>query len=137
MTTEIVRIYKSISTVPTPYVPNGVYYVRVGTGIDIYVASSTGDAIFKHNTGSNLSYVSYVISVGYPAVKIKEITITDSNCTTNSIINIYWNEDAENSSELDQFNFHLIPNNGNFNIIMQHCNADSFGGQFNIKYKIE
>jgi hypothetical protein len=136
MTTEIVRIYKSISTVPTPYIPNAVYYVRIGTGIDIYVANSTGDAIFKHNTSTS-NYTDYVISVDYPAVKIKEITIKDSNCTTNSIISIYWNEDTENSSELDQFNFHIIPNNGNFNIIMQHCNADSFGGQFNIKYKIE
>lgn len=70
----------------------------MSTGIDIYVANSTGDAIFKHHR-SNLSYVSYVISVGYAAVKI-EITITDSNCTTNSIINIYWNEDAENSFQI-------------------------------------
>ena len=136
MTTEIVRIHKSISTVPTPYVPNGVYYVRVGTGIDIYVANSTGDAIFKHNTSTG-NYINYAISIGYPAVRRKEINIIDSNCTTTSIIDIKWNEDEENSSELDQFNFYTISSNGSFKIIMQHCNTDKFGGTFNIKYKIQ
>lgn len=136
MTNEIVRIYKSISTVPTPYIPNAIYYVRAGIGIDIYVSNSTGDAIFKHNN-DNVKYTSYIASVGYPAVFLKEFDVVDSNCTTTSIISIVWNEDNENSSELDSFNFHIIPSNGSFKIIMRHNEFEKFGGTFNIKYKIE
>jgi hypothetical protein len=43
------KLYKSISSVPTPYTPNAIYAVRVGTGVDIYIANSDGSAIFKHN----------------------------------------------------------------------------------------
>ena len=52
--TEEIKIYKEISTVPVPYEPNALYYVRVGTGIDIYLSNSTGDAIFKHNQPKGL-----------------------------------------------------------------------------------
>ncbi len=51
MTNSTYKVYKEISAIPTPYVPNATYYVRIGTGIDIYVANSTGNAVFKHNTG--------------------------------------------------------------------------------------
>jgi hypothetical protein len=49
------KLYKEISSIPTPYTPGGIYVVRVGAGIDIYVANSTGTAIFKHNTNSTLT----------------------------------------------------------------------------------
>lgn len=43
------KLYKSISAVPTPYTPNALYAVRSGTGIDLFVANSDGTAVFKHN----------------------------------------------------------------------------------------
>jgi hypothetical protein len=49
------KIYKEISSVPTPYTPNAMYCVRAGLGIDIYVSNSTGTAIHKHNTGAGSS----------------------------------------------------------------------------------
>lgn len=49
MATEKIELYKSLSSVPTPYIPNAMYCVRVGVGIDIYVANSTGSAVHKHN----------------------------------------------------------------------------------------
>lgn len=137
MTTEVIKIYKSISSVPTPYVANAVYYVRVGTGVDIYISNSTGDAIFKHNVDSENSYISTVLAIGFPAVFTKKINISNTNCTINSVIDIKWNEDSENSSELDQFIFYTISNNGSFDVIIQHKDKESFGGDLNIKYKIQ
>lgn len=49
MSTIVAKIYKSISVVPTPYVPNAVYFVRSGNGVDIYTADSTGTNVFLHN----------------------------------------------------------------------------------------
>jgi hypothetical protein len=55
MTGNPFKIYKEISSVPTPYVPNAMYCVRAGLGIDIYVSNSTGTAIHKHNSGAGAS----------------------------------------------------------------------------------
>lgn len=62
MLVDELNIYKEISQVPTPYIPNGVYFIRVGNGIDIYVANSTGTAIFKHNNESILISTSDIVN---------------------------------------------------------------------------
>jgi hypothetical protein len=55
MTSNPFKIYKEISSVPSPYTPNAMYCVRSGLGIDIYVSNSTGTAIHKHNSGAGAS----------------------------------------------------------------------------------
>lgn len=48
------KVYKSISTIPTPYVANAIYFVRLGAGFDLYMADSTGTNVFKINDESLL-----------------------------------------------------------------------------------
>ena len=45
----IFRPEKVIGSLPTILTPNAVYFVRVGTGIMIYVADSTGSVAYPIN----------------------------------------------------------------------------------------
>ena len=40
---------KVIGALPSPLTPNGVYFVRVGTGIMVYVADATGSVAYPIN----------------------------------------------------------------------------------------
>jgi hypothetical protein len=57
MTNNVFKIYKEISAIPTPYIPNAVYAIRVGLGYDLYIANSTGTTVFLINV-PNLNIVS-------------------------------------------------------------------------------
>lgn len=43
------RPEKVLSALPSPLTPNGVYFVRVGTGIMLYVADATGSVAYTIN----------------------------------------------------------------------------------------
>lgn len=43
------NIYKEISAIPTPYTPDAIYIVRVGTGFSLFVSDTTGGAVFELN----------------------------------------------------------------------------------------
>ena len=48
-----IQHHKVVSSLPSTLVPNSVYYVRVGNGIDIYVTNGVGTVVpYKHNTSS-------------------------------------------------------------------------------------
>ena len=86
---------------------------------------------------SKINYSNNVpLSVGYPAVNYAVFNVPNILCTELSVIEIVWNEDVENSTELDNINFTTISKVGSFDIIMTHNDNQFFGGVFNIKYKI-
>lgn len=43
------KIHKVLSSLPGTLDPNSVYFVRVGSGIDVYVTDTTGLIAYKHN----------------------------------------------------------------------------------------
>lgn len=51
----IVRQEKVVSRPPEldKVEPNTLYYVRVGTGFDLYLSDMTGDLLFKLNSGDD------------------------------------------------------------------------------------
>ena len=63
---------KVIAALPATLTPNAVYFVRVGTGIMIYVADATGSVAYSLNQegkiGSsgeiNLSAYEYLVGLG-------------------------------------------------------------------------
>jgi hypothetical protein len=48
------RPEKVLGAPPSPLTPNAVYFVRVGTGIMIYVADATGSVAYPINQGGNI-----------------------------------------------------------------------------------
>ncbi|MCP9765154.1 hypothetical protein [Lacihabitans soyangensis] len=52
------KIYKEISAIPTPYTPNAIYVVRVGTGFSLFVSDATGAAVFELNSKETFETVS-------------------------------------------------------------------------------
>lgn len=70
------RIYKEISAVPTPYIPNAMYCIRAGAGIDIYVSNSTGTAIHKHNSSAQVAFETLEQDPTNPAIGLGWLTDT-------------------------------------------------------------
>jgi hypothetical protein len=70
------KIYKEISVVPTPYIPNAMYCVRAGAGVDIYVSNSTGTAIHKHNSSAAVEFETLQQDPISPAIGLGWLTDT-------------------------------------------------------------
>lgn len=80
--TKQLKIYKEISGIPTPYSPDAIYIVRVGTGFSLFVSDTTGEAVFELNSkesfetvSKNLRSVDYTLN--YTAGVLTSITYSN------------------------------------------------------------
>jgi len=84
------------------------------------------------------TYTQLRLNTGYTAYHSKTINIENSNCNSNSIIDVFMNmkSDSENSIELDNVCLTAIPKSNSFDLIISSPNNQKISGIFDLKYKI-
>ena len=86
--------------------------------------------------GDSFTLSSTSIDTGITPSIYKKVNISNPSCTQSSKIFIIWNEDNENSSEMDDVKFTTIPLNGSFDVIVTHLANQPIRGVFNINYSL-
>ena len=132
---EKLRTEKVVGSLPSVLIPNTIYYVRVGSGFDLYVTNSTGiitEYSLNKNTLNSISINSGTVG------KVRfSYNVIDTLVKSNSIISIFfpYQPNGDNDISFDNFKFITEPYDGGFNLIIENF-GQKFSGMFNLKYSI-
>lgn len=132
---EKLRTEKVVGSLPPLLTPNTIYYVRVGSGFDLYVTNSTG-IIAGYSLNRN-SLKSINVNSGTTGIVRFSYNVVDTEVTSNSIISIFfpYQPNRDNDLSFDDFKFITEPYNGGFNLVIENL-GQKFSGMFNLKYNI-
>lgn len=105
------------------------------------IQGDTGPQGPQGEPGASNTYISYVASVGYPAVNYKKIEVINPSVTSESNILVQWDNNiselSENNSEFCDLIFRAISKIGFFELIITSRNGkEKFAGNLLLKYSI-
>jgi hypothetical protein len=80
--------HKVVSALPGTLDANSIYYVRVGTGFDLYVTNDSGTIVAYpiNSSGGGSGVVTVDVDFGTAAKRVAMATIADGSVTTTSVI---------------------------------------------------
>lgn len=129
---------KYVASLPGTLIANTIYYVKSGTGFDMYITNDIGIIVAYPVNPTVNAWIPIIVAIPFPATVQYTVNIVNVLVTTSSFIDIRWNEslNLENDSELTDLKFKTIVNNGSFDLTLEDYNNQKLGGNFNLKYKI-